>query len=131
VTRVALVLATTQAYSTIREAVHLGALLADDAGLHEAEQAMWEASRSHKQDKARVDTLPQERRAAEAEVRMAERHAWLARERQDLLEALAEVQAQPVPDPSLPDAYRRYAAWKQTLDIVRRDISNVLAAAGV
>jgi Plasmid replication region DNA-binding N-term len=115
-----------------KELLRLGALPHDEAGLlAEVERDMWAANKRLREAKARLAELPREIAAAQAAVRVTEQHLWLARERPDLLEALASVQAEPAPDPTRPDAYYAYAVWKQRLTEARQACEEAVQAAGL
>ena len=106
-------------------------LPSDDVGVREAEKAMWEAGRAHRQAKERLDQAPQAIAAARGAVRIATQQVYLAREYPELVQALAEVESQKPTGDRGPDTYREWSVWKQSLDSIRAEMAQVIHEAGL
>jgi hypothetical protein len=128
--RQALLQATLQ-HLTVAYAASKGLLSTSDPGVADAEKAMWEAGRAHRQAKERLDQAPQAIASARGAVRLAQQQVFLAQHHPELVQALTEAEARRPTEDRGPDTYREWALWKQEVSSARACLDAVIAQAGL
>jgi hypothetical protein len=123
----ALVLKAAHEHLITSYAVSKGVLPSTDPGLRAADAAMWEAKQQLRAAQQRRDALPKQIAQAEADVRTARQQAYVVTHHPELVRALAEAEAVPVPDPDAPQAYTQWTARRQRLETIKAEIASVLA----
>jgi hypothetical protein len=126
-----MLLQATLQHLTIAYAASKGLLSISDPGVSDAEKAMWEAGRAHRQAKERLDQAPQAIAAARGAVRIATQQIYLAREHPELVQALTEAEGLRPSEDRGPDTYRQWALWRQEVSSVRARVDDVIAQAGL
>jgi hypothetical protein len=117
---------------TATHAQRRGWLPGDDPLVTQAEAAMDAAGRRLREATQRLDALPRQIEAAQAARRTAEREAWLAAQRPELMARRAALQAEaPVDGAEAGESYRQRAVWRQAVHSLQSEIDAVLMQAGV
>jgi chromosome segregation ATPase len=124
--RQALLQATLQ-HLTVAYAASKGLLSTLDPSVADAERAMWEAGRAHRQAKERSEQAPQAIAAARGAVRIAQQQLFLAQHHPELAQRLADIEAQkPEGHGGGEHDYREWVTWKQSIDSVKAEIAQVI-----
>jgi hypothetical protein len=112
-------------------AVSKGALPSDDLGTREAEKALWEAVRAHRQVRQHLEQAPQAIAAAKGAVRLAQQQRYLAQQHPELLQELADAEARKPVDDHGPDTYRAWSIWRQEVSSARAAIDAAIRELGI